>query len=74
VHLPNAQLRSTTTPSTRYDPVYEVAAQTSLWIIQRTTAGDWLMMETASGRRYWLPAEDVDLDVALESIPIQELQ
>lgn len=64
----NANLRAG--PGTDYPKIGSAAAGTTLTIIGRNEAGDWLMIERPDGSRAWIAAFLVDNAPNLDSLPI----
>ncbi len=59
-------------PNTNYDPATELAENTYVWLVERTADDSWLLVETARRNRYWVPANEVDILIDLETIAVRE--
>lgn len=59
-------------PNTNYNPATQLLENTYVWPVERTSNNEWLLAETSSGYRYWIPAGALDVLTDLEALPVRE--
>jgi uncharacterized protein YraI len=58
-------------PGTNYKVLVLLAEGQEVDVLGRDEAGEWLKISLDSGEEGWVAAEFIDVDVAVEALPIE---